>query len=47
MGKPEGMRLLGRSGQRCKDNIKMDSKEFRVCLDWIDPAQVRTSGRQL
>jgi hypothetical protein len=27
--------------------ILKGTKEFRVCLEWIDPAQVGTSGRQL
>jgi hypothetical protein len=29
------------------DNIERHSKEIMVCLDWIDPAWVGTSGRQL
>jgi len=47
VGKPEGVRPLGPSGHRCKDNIKRNCKEFRVCLDLIDPAHVGTSGRRL
>ena len=29
MGKPEGMRLLGRPGLRWEDNIKMDLQDVR------------------
>ena len=30
MGKPEGKRLLGKTGLRLEDNIKMNSK----CMTW-------------
>ena len=40
VGKPEGMRPLGRPRHRWKDNIKMDLKEVGCeGMDWIDLAQ--------
>jgi len=48
VGKPEGMRPLGRPRHRWEDNIKMDLHEV-VCggMDWIDRAQNRDSWRAL
>ena len=44
VGTPEGMRPLGRSRRRSKDNIKMDLQEVgRGCMDWIELAQDRDS----
>jgi len=37
VGRPEGMRPLGRSRHRLRDNIK----EVGWCIDWIDLAQNR------
>jgi len=40
VGKPEGMRPLGRPRHRWKDNIKMDLQEVGCeGMDWIDLAQ--------
>jgi hypothetical protein len=39
VGKPEGYRPLGRTKHRWEDNIKMDLKEIRWGVDWIDLAQ--------
>ena len=42
VGKPEGMRLLGRPRRRCEDNIKMDLQEVgRSCGCWMELAQDR------
>jgi hypothetical protein len=42
MGKPEGMRPLGRPRCRWEDNIKMDLREIRWGgMDWIDLDQDR------
>jgi hypothetical protein len=42
VGKPEGMRTLGRQRCRWVDNIKMDLKEIGWGgMDWIDLAQDR------
>jgi hypothetical protein len=50
VGKPEGMRPLGRPRRRWVDNIKMVLKRDRMgwCgLDWIDIAQDRSHWRAL
>ena len=48
VGKPEGMRPLGRPRCRWKDNIKMDLQEVGCeGMDWIDLAQDRDSWRAL
>ena len=40
MGRPEGMRPLGRAGCRWEDNIKMDLEDVGWDgMDWIDLAQ--------
>jgi hypothetical protein len=39
VNKPEGRRPLGRPGYRLQDNIKMDLKEIRWVMDWINLAQ--------
>jgi len=41
VGKPEGKRPLGKPRHRWEDNIKMDLREVRRGVDWIDLAQVR------
>ena len=42
MGKPEGMRSLGRPRRRWEDNIKMGLKEVGCGgMDWIELAQDR------
>jgi len=48
VGKPEGMRPLGRPRRRWEDNIKMDLREvgFRG-IDWIELAQDRDRWRAL
>jgi hypothetical protein len=39
VGKPEGMRPLGKPRCRCVDNIKMNLREIGWgCSDWIDLA---------
>jgi hypothetical protein len=39
VGKPEGMRTLGRPRRRWEDNIKMNIREAGlVGMDWIDLA---------
>jgi len=38
VGNPEGMRPLGRSRFRWRDNIKMDLQEVGWGIDWIDLA---------
>jgi len=48
VGKPKGMRQLGRPRRRWEDNIKMDLQE--VCfgsMDWIDLSQDRDRWRSL
>jgi hypothetical protein len=48
MGKPEGMRPLGRPGRRWVDNIKMDLREIGWDdMEWIDLAQDRDQWRAL
>jgi len=39
VNKCEGRRPLGRSEHRLQDNIKMDLKEIRWVMDWINLAQ--------
>ena len=40
VGKPEGMKLLGRPRRRWEDNIKMDLQEVGCRgMDWIELAQ--------
>ena len=42
MGKPEGMRPLGRPRRNWEDNIKMDLQEVGCGgMDWIDLPQDR------
>jgi hypothetical protein len=42
VGKPEGMRPLGRPRRRWEDNIRMDLQEVRCgCGDWIGLAHDR------
>ena len=46
VGKPEGMRPLGRPRRRWEDNIKMDLKELGCGdMDWIKLAQDRDRWR--
>jgi hypothetical protein len=46
VGKPEGMRPLGRSRCRWKDNIKMDLRETEIDGEnWIQLAQDRFQCR--
>ena len=46
VGKPEGMRPLGRPRRRCEDNIKMDLQEVGGgCGDWMELAQDRDRWR--
>jgi hypothetical protein len=48
VGKPEGMRPLGRPRRRWVDNIKMDLREIGwYDVDWIDAAQDRDQWRAL
>ena len=43
VGKPEGMRPLGRPRRRWEDNIKMDLQEVGgSCGDWMELALVGT-----
>jgi hypothetical protein len=45
VGKPEGMRPLGRPRRRWVDNLKMDLQEVGYGgIDWIELAQDRDSG---
>jgi hypothetical protein len=45
VGKPEGKRPLGRTRCRWVDNIEMDLRKIEWgCMDWIDLAQIGTSG---
>jgi len=42
VGRPEGMKPLGRPRRRWEDNIKMDLQEVGCGgMDWIDLAQDR------
>jgi hypothetical protein len=42
VGKPEGMRPLGRPRRRWEDNVKIDLQEAGGgCGDWLDLAQDR------
>jgi hypothetical protein len=42
MGKPEGMRSLGKPKRRWEDNIKRDLQEVGgVCGDWMERVQDR------
>jgi hypothetical protein len=48
VGKPKGMRPLGRPKRRWEDNIKMDVGERGWCvMDWIDLARNRDQWRAL
>jgi hypothetical protein len=48
VGRPEGMRPLGRLRRRCEDNFKMDLQEVGWGdMDWIDMAQDRDRWRAL
>ena len=48
VGKPEGMRPLGRPRRSWEDNIKMNLQEIRrEGMDWIDVAQYRNRWRAL
>ena len=48
VGKPEGMRPLGRPRHRWEDNIKMDLQEVGCGgMDWIELAQDRDRWRAL
>ena len=42
MGKPEGLRPLGRSRRKLEDNIKMDFRDVGWGgIDWLDLTQDR------
>ena len=48
VGKPEGMRPLGRPKHRWEDNIKMDLQEVECGgMDWIELTQDRDRWRAL
>ena len=48
VGKPEGMRPLGRPRRRWEDNIKMDLQEVGCgSMHWIELAQDRDRWRAL
>ena len=48
MGKPEGMRPMGRPRRRWEDNIKVDLQEVGgACGDWMELAQDRDRWRVL
>jgi len=48
VGKPKGMRQLGRSRRRWEGNIKINLQEVGCeDKDWIDVAQVRDRWRAL
>ena len=48
VGKPDGMRPLGRHRRRWEDNIKMDLQEVGgSCGDWMELAQNRDGWRAL
>jgi hypothetical protein len=46
VGKPEGMRPLGRPRRRWEDEVRMDLREIGLgCVDWIRLAQDRDRWR--
>ena len=47
VGKPEGMRPLGRPRRRWEANIKMDLREVGGGGDWMELAQDRDRWRAL
>ena len=48
VGKPEGMRPLGRSRRRWEVNIRMDFREVGCgCVEWMELAQDRDRWRAL
>jgi hypothetical protein len=48
VGNPEGKRPLGKPRRRWEDTIKLDPREIGWgVMDWIDLAQVETSGGAL
>ena len=48
VGKPEGMRPLGRPRRRWEDNIRMDLREVECgCVYWMELAQDRDRWRAL
>jgi hypothetical protein len=48
MGKPEGIKPLGRPRRRWEDNIKMDLQEVEYGgMEWIELAQDRYRWRAL
>jgi len=48
VGKPDGMRPLGRPRRRWEDNIRMDLREVGWwCVDWMELAQDRDRWRAL
>ena len=48
VGKPEGMRLLGRPRRRWEENIKLGLQEVGCGgVDWVDTAQDRDGWRAL
>jgi hypothetical protein len=48
VGKPEGMRPLGRPRCRCMDNIKVNFREIEWdSMNWINLAQDRDQWRAL
>jgi hypothetical protein len=47
VGRPEGMRPLGRPSRRWEDNIKIDLQEMGWGKDWIELGQDRDWWRAL
>jgi len=48
VGKPKGMRPLGKHRHRWEDNVKMDLQEVGCgAVDWIELAQVGRGGGHL
>jgi hypothetical protein len=45
VGIPEGRKPLERTRRRWEDNIKMDIREVRWGIDWIDVAQDKNRWR--